>query len=272
MKPPAPPVHHEPVRIAPDTWVIQQLEGEGIAPVNVFHNSMVITGEQPAIVDTGSPNNRDRWLEDVFGLVDPADVRWVVLSHDDVDHWGNLDVVLEECPQATVVTSFFLTERLNVAVEVPRTRMRWVEHGDRIDLGDRELVALTPPTFDSPTTRGFFDTTSGVYWASDSFAAPVTSFVPDAADLPYDEWADGFSLFQRMLSPWLTLLDADRWAEHLAPVEALPTTTITGAHGPIVSGHRIAEAFALLREVPGHGPAPLPRQAELDAMLAHAAG
>jgi flavorubredoxin len=27
----------------------------------------------------------------VFSLVDPKDVQWIFLSHDDVDHSGNLD-------------------------------------------------------------------------------------------------------------------------------------------------------------------------------------
>jgi len=51
---------------------------------------MVITGREPVIVDTGTSSNGTQWLDDVFGIVDPADVRWIVLSHDDADHAGNL--------------------------------------------------------------------------------------------------------------------------------------------------------------------------------------
>lgn len=80
-----------PVHITGDTWLIPNSLPAGpelIVPVN----SMVITGAEPVLIDTGAPVHRDRWLDAVFSVVDPADVRWVFLSHDDVDHAGNLEL------------------------------------------------------------------------------------------------------------------------------------------------------------------------------------
>jgi hypothetical protein len=34
-----------------------------------------------------------------------------------------------------------------------------------------------------PTTRGLFDTATGVYWAADSFACPVTHEITDIDEL-----------------------------------------------------------------------------------------
>ena len=65
----------------------------------MYLNSMVIRGAEPVIVDTGTPANRRQWLEDVFAIVEPEDVRWIFLSHDDVDHSGNLDEVLRGVPE-----------------------------------------------------------------------------------------------------------------------------------------------------------------------------
>ena len=59
------------------------------------------------------------------------------------------------------------------SLEVPLTRQRWVGDGEGLDVGDRILRAIRPPVFDSPTTRGLYDPTTGVYWASDSFATPM---------------------------------------------------------------------------------------------------
>ena len=78
-----------PVKVAPDTYLIPNL-----APADpgtfVPVNSLVILGEEPIIVDTGAPVHREHWLEMVFGLVDPEDIRWVFLSHEDGDHTGSL--------------------------------------------------------------------------------------------------------------------------------------------------------------------------------------
>ena len=72
---------------------------------------MVITGAEPVIVDTGNELSRDEWMEAAFSIVDPADVRWIFLSHDDHDHIGNLTAVLDACPKATLVTNWFTVER-----------------------------------------------------------------------------------------------------------------------------------------------------------------
>src|SRR5262245_49320461 len=100
----------DPYRIARDTWVIPEIvqaAPDAVVPMN----SMVIAGAEPVIVDTGNELSRSEWLNAAFSIVDPADVRWIFLSHDDHDHIGNLPAVLELCPQATLVTNWFTVER-----------------------------------------------------------------------------------------------------------------------------------------------------------------
>lgn len=174
---------HRPVEIAPETWVIQATIGEGIAPQAIHMNSMAIRAEEPVVIDTGCPIHRDQYLEDLFGLVDPDDVRWVFISHDDPDHHGDLEAVLELCPNATLVAPWFLCERLGAeGFGIAPDRWRWPGDGESFDVGDRTLQLIRPPLYDSPTTRGPFDPVTGVYLASDCYATPVahgTAFITD---------------------------------------------------------------------------------------------
>ena len=101
--PVTPDVYRPPLKVGDDTYLIQQLQRASIAPLWVYLNSLVIKGTEPIIVDTGTPANREQWMKDVFSIVDPGDVRWIFLSHDDVDHAGNLGPVMEACPNATLV-------------------------------------------------------------------------------------------------------------------------------------------------------------------------
>jgi flavorubredoxin len=121
-EPAVPTIIRPPERIADETWLIHQVQEATGAPLRVYLNSMVIRGAEPVIVDTGTLANRAQWLEDVFGLVDPADVRYVFLSHDDVDHTGNLAEVMERCPNATLLASWALVERFSNAFEFPLRR------------------------------------------------------------------------------------------------------------------------------------------------------
>ena len=78
----------EPYQVAEETFVIPwALEAP---PVGHFPmNSMVIRGAEPVLVDTGAPAVRPQWLEAAWSVVDPIDVRWVFLTHDDRDHSGS---------------------------------------------------------------------------------------------------------------------------------------------------------------------------------------
>ena len=66
-----------------------------------------------------------------------------------------------------------MVERHTNCFDFPLDRCRWVMDGESLDVGDRTLHALRPPVFDSPTTRGLYDPTTGVYWAVDTFATPL---------------------------------------------------------------------------------------------------
>jgi flavorubredoxin len=267
--PPVPVV--EPQRVATDTYLIPNLVAAEPGTY-VFINSMVILAEEPVIVDTGAPLFRERWLEAVSSVVDPADVRWVFLSHDDGDHIGNIAEILALAPNATVVTNFFSNERARAdrPGELPVERQVWLEAGSSFDAGDRRLHLFRPPIFDGPTTRGLYDERSGVMWAVDSFAALTTGAVYDAVDLPSDLYDGSFQLFNSLVSPWHEWLDAKTYGRHVDAIEAIAPSTIASAHGPVLRSTFIPGAFDRVRAMAGQPNVPPPGQEALDALVAQA--
>jgi flavorubredoxin len=270
---PAPPTTRiAPERIAPDTWLIHQVQEALGQPLYVYLNSMVITGAEPVIIDTGTIGNREQWLDDVFAIVDPNDVRWVFLSHDDIDHTGNLTEVMTACPYATLVSSWAITERNANAFEFSLERCRWINDGDGFDVGDRRLLAVRPPVYDSPTTRGLLDQRTGVYWGVDAFACPMPGEPVDTvADLDPAFWGDGMAMFvHNALSPWLGLVDHQKFGASCDSVQALGMSTIASAHSPLITESTIDKAFHLLRQLPEVSPPPCPDQVVLEAILSGA--
>jgi flavorubredoxin len=255
-----------PYQVGPDAYVIPELFPAGpdaFVPVN----SMVIAGPEPIIVDTGTALNEARWLEAVGGIVDFADVRWIYLSHDDHDHVGNLAKVLKLCPDATLVTTWFSVERLAGDLRLPLERMRWVRDGESFVAGDRTLVARRPPIFDGPTTRGLFDTKTGVYWAADAFASLVPGPVADTADIPRPMWEDTFFHLNRLVSPWHAYTDARRYGALVDSVASLQPSVVASAHGVALRGELLAAGFDMLRRLPEMDNAIEPGQTDLEAML-----
>lgn len=256
----------QPHPIAPDTFLIPNLApaGDGLyLPVN----SMVIRGREPVIVDTGAPLHRALWLEKVFSVVEPEDVRWIFLSHDDGDHTGGLLDALERCPNATLVTNFFSVERLALEKPaLPLGRMRWLEPGDRLDIGDRVLRLFRPPIFDGPTTRGLFDPKTAAMWIVDTFAC-LTPGSLDGDDLSDQQLAQ-MSAMNSAVSPWHAWLDRAVYGRHVDAVEACGARTVASAHGPVLRGRRLDDAFDRLRGLAGAAIIPTPGQELLDQLIA----
>ena len=267
--PVCPSIRVAPTKIAADTYVIHSVQEALGQPLFVYLNSMVILGAEPLILDTGTIANRAQWLEDVFSLVEPTDVRWIYLSHDDVDHTGNLEQAMEACPNAQLVCSWSMIERHTSCFQFPLDRCRWVTDGETLELADRTLVAMRPPVYDSPTTRGLFDPTTGVYWSADAFATPLPDPAVGIADLDPEFWAFGLTLFTYgALSPWLSIVDPAKYAETVDRVQQLGATTIAGCHTPVLEGELIDRGFDLLRALPTIDAPPLPDQSVLDQIVA----
>jgi flavorubredoxin len=267
--PVVPTIRMPPEEIAKDTFLLHSVQPACGEPLFVYLNSLVIRGAQPMIVDTGTIANREQWLADVFSIVEPEDVRWIFLSHDDVDHTGNLEEALSACPNAQLVCNWAMMERHSNCFNFPLERCRWVMHGDSLDVGDRTLRALRPPVFDSPTTRGLFDPTTGVYWAVDSFATPLPDPKMAVADLDADFWEFGLTLFALgAVSPWLSMVDTDKYNRYVDMVQSLDITTVAACHTPVLEGPYIERAFSRVRQLPTVEPPPLPDQSVLDEIVA----
>lgn len=254
----------EPTEIAPETFLIHDHIGEGHAPVLVPINTMVIRAAEPVVIDTGFASNREQFLADVFSIVEPEDIRWVFISHDDVDHTGNVNELMAMAPNATVVINWFMQERMGGTLDVSPLRQRWIGDGEQFDAGDRTLYAIRPPVFDSPTTRGLFDPTTGVYWASDSFATPMLTPIRDVAELDPEFWSGGMAMFSRYVSPWLTLTDDGKFQTTVDRVAALGASRLVGCHTPVINSHEVARAIDITRLSPYTDVAPEPDQTALD--------
>jgi flavorubredoxin len=254
----------EPTRIAPETFLLHDHAGEGQAPLLVPINTMLIRGAEPVVIDTGAAEHRDRYFETLFSLVAPEDVRWVFISHDDVDHTGNLNELMSLAPNATVIVNWFMQERMGAALQVSPLRQRWVGDGETIDVGDRTLLTVRPPVFDSPTTRGLFDPTTGVYWGVDAFAAPMTTPVNDVADLDDEFWTQMIAGFSQAVSPWIMMADDAKFQATVDRVQALGASAIAACHSPLVRRTHIDRALGATRIAPSIVAPPLPDQAVLD--------
>jgi len=254
-------------RAAPDIDVLTTsfpIPGLGHLAINSF----VLHGDVPVLVDTGPVVERESFMSALRSVIDPADLRWIWLTHTDGDHIGALGQLLAEYPDLTVITTFLGVGIMSVSEPLPMDRIHLVNPGQSIALGSRTLTAFRPPTFDNPSTTGFFDTSSGVLCSSDCFGALLQDVPQSAADLSEGDLREGQVFWATIDSPWLHQVDRGTLGHGLDALANLEPSLILSSHLPTAPGHMIDEFLASLAAVPDAGPFVGPDQVALEQMLA----
>jgi len=239
----------------------------GFLPVNTF----VLHAEQPLVVDTGLSTPDKDFVADLAEVIDPADIRWVWITHPDRDHTGGLWSLLEAAPNARLVTTFIGMGIMSCEWAVPMDRVHLLNPGQSLDLGDRTVTGYRPPLFDNPATVGLLDDKTGSLFASDCFGGPMGSADlacgPDVRAVPDDELRSAQLLWAAIDSPWVLNVDARKFATSVDAFRGLDPSAILSTHLPPAVGMN-DRMFAALDEAPNAPEFVGPDQQALEALLA----
>jgi len=223
----------------------------GMYDTAAYGSVYVLDTPEPTIVDTGIGTNHERILAALDSVgIDHDDLSWIVVTHVHLDHAGGAGFLAEACPNATVAvhergarhlaepgrlwegTKAAVGDQIEYYTEpepVPEARIRELEDGDRIDLGDRELIAHAAPghaphqhVFESPADDAVFTAdAAGIY-------VPSLDAVRETTPPPQ------FHL-ERALADVETIRDLD------------PSTLLYAHFGPAPTGDRLDEYAETLR-------------------------
>lgn len=258
-------------KAAPDVDVvtsIAEVAGFGKLAINAF----VIHAAEPVLVDTGAVRESDEFMATLGSVIDPADLRWIWLTHTDFDHIGSLHRLLEENERLRVITSFLGVGIMSLAAPLPMDRVYLVNPGQTVDVGDRTLTAVKPPAFDNPITVGLRDDRSGILFSSDCFGALLDEVPERAEDLSDDALHQGQVFWATVDSPWLHKVDRTVFASDLDRIRALEPTMVLSSHLPAAQGSSTERLLGALAAVPDAPAFIAPDQVALEQMLAGMTG
>lgn len=231
-------------------------------------NSFVLQGDVPILVDTGPVIERASYLEALRSVIDPDDLQWIWLTHTDGDHIGALSLLLAERPDIKVITTFLGVGIMSVSDPLPMDRIHLLNPAQSITLGTRTLTAFRPPTFDNPSTTGFFDSSSGVLFPADCFGALLQEIPENAADLAEADLRDGQVFWATIDSPWLHHIDRAAHAQELEAVAKWDPSLILSSHLPAAPGNMLNVFLDSLAATPEARPFVGPDQVALEQLLA----
>ncbi len=243
------------------------IPGFGILPVNAF----VLKSAEPVLVDTGLWALSDGFMDRLSSVIDLGDLRWLWLTHNDQDHIGSLHRIIEAAPGLKVITTFLGLGKMSLFRPFPLDRVFLLNPGQSIDVGDRKLTSIRPPTYDAPETTGFYDHKSGILFSSDCFGALMSKPAVNAAEISSGDLRDGLVTWTKADSPWLHMIDRDLFTKTINYVRGLSPMIILSSHLPAAHG-MTDTLLQYVSAVPEEKPFIAPDQQAFMSMLKMGAG
>jgi flavorubredoxin len=233
----------------------------GFLPLNAF----LIHGPEPIMVETGIHTQAERLLESLRAEIDPAELRWILVSHEDADHAGGLEALMREAPNARVVLSMLTILKLGRPDLTTPDRIMIATPGESFVAGDRRFGVMRPPLFDSSATVGYFDEKTRCLFSADSFGGLVPAPTRDIEAMGPD-YVPGSTLFLSANSAWVRDVQPARFAGAVDAVRALDPDWIMPVHGAPMKGMTEQLCDHLLT-LPGMEPVVFPNDAGFREML-----
>ncbi|MCI8356615.1 MAG: FprA family A-type flavoprotein [Lachnospiraceae bacterium] len=153
-----------------DDKAIDLFESQYIVPKGVSYNSYVILDEKIAVMDGVDERAEEVWFQNLERILDGKKPDYLVVSHMEPDHAGNIQKFMEKYPQAQIVVNAkalsmlpqFFTLDMNARSVV-------VKEGDELVLGKHVLTFIMAPMVHWPEVMMSYEKTEKVLFSADAF-------------------------------------------------------------------------------------------------------
>ena len=210
-------------------WGIRHFHGYELSTHRgTSYNAYLILDEHAVLVDTVWDPFQDQLLENIREVIDPARIDIVVANHAEPDHSGSLPAIMRHCPEATVVVSKRGLESVKGHYH-EEWNFRPVGTGDRIPVGEGELVFIEAPMLHWPDSMFTYLSGAGILMPNDAFGQHY------AAGCRFNDQVDQQELYEEALKYYANILTpfsplvTKKIQEVLAL--ALPVSMIAPSHG-----------------------------------------
>jgi len=188
-------------------WGIRHFHGHELSTHRgTTYNAYLIRDEKTALVDTVWDPFADEFLARLRKTVDLADIDYIVANHAEPDHSGTLPALVRECPNATIVVSKKGAESIPGHYHEP-WNFQTVGTGDRISLGQRELLFVEAPMLHWPDSMFTYLAPDGILMPNDAFGQHYATAYRFNDQVDQDElYEEALKYYVNILTPFSPLV------------------------------------------------------------------
>ncbi len=166
---------------------IDLFESQYVVPNGVSYNSYVILDDRITIMDTVDRRGTEGWLANLKATLGDKKPYYVVVSHLEPDHAGNLKKLLDLYPDIKVIgnpKTFTMIAQF-FDVDLSDDRKVVVGEGDTVNLGTHTLQFFMAPLVHWPEVMVAYEQTEKILFSADGFG----KFGALDADEPWEDEA-----------------------------------------------------------------------------------
>jgi anaerobic nitric oxide reductase flavorubredoxin len=224
-------------------WNVRNFHGYTYTtPRGTTYNAYLIVDDQIALVDTVAPGFEEEMMARIREVVDPAEIRYLIANHGEVDHSGAIPYVLRHAPQAELICSRRGVESLGRYFP-QLDQFHAVSTGDTLSLGAKTLSFMEAPMLHWPDSMFTYVQEDRLLLPNDAFGQHLATSQRFADEVDACElWDEASRYYANILAPFsrLVLRKLDEVAK-----SGLEISTIAPSHGVIwrQDPGRILEAY-----------------------------
>jgi flavorubredoxin len=187
-------------------------------------NAFILKDKNTALIDTGAVPTKEIILKNIKEIVDPATIKYIILTHGCVDHCGGLGSFLEVAPNAEVVGSEMGVQSVGLYGVQPKTT-RTMKDGETLDLGEKRLRFISAPYIDKPDSMFIYEETNKVLFTADAFG----TWTPEWKLFADGDVSEDLKMYNNVI-----LGGPQRLANILKRIKEMDIKIIAPGHGPML--------------------------------------
>jgi flavorubredoxin len=169
------------VQIKPDIywvgaidWAIRDFHGY-VTPKGTSYNNYLVIDKQITLLDTVKYNFAEQTIKNISSIVDPSQIKNIIINHIENDHATSIDKIMSLCPEASI----FITQKgkkgLDRFYDTSRWDIRIVKTGDTLNIGRRNLLFIETPMLHWPDSMVTYIKEDKILISQDAFGQHLAS-------------------------------------------------------------------------------------------------
>ena len=194
-------------------------------PQGTSYNAYLIMDEKIALVDTTEPYKWDELKRNIEELgIEKID--YIISNHAEQDHSGCLPFLLEEFPEAKIVTNEKCKQFEMDLLHIPEEKFMVVKEGDVLSLGNKTLEFIMTPWAHWPETMSTYLREDKIMFTCDFFGSHVATSHTFARD--YDRiYHEAKRYYAEIMMPFRSFIE-----RNIKKIESKEVKIIAPSHGP----------------------------------------